>query len=101
MPGPVRIGERPDLVASRQRFGDWEGDTVEGAKGSGLITTHVERKSRFLIAAKLPNKTAKVTADAVAAAFEHVPKTLRRTLTLDNGKEFARFSLKFLPISYL
>ena len=92
IPGRISIDERPDLVATRQRFGDWEGDTVEGAKGSGHITTHVERKSRYLIAARLNNKTAKVTADAVTRAFKRIPKTLRHTLTLDNGKEFARFS---------
>ena len=92
IPRRVSIDLRPDWVATRQRFGDWEGDTVEGAKGSGLITTHVERKSRFLIAAKLLNKTAKVTANAVTTAFQRVPKSLRHTLTLDNGKEFARFS---------
>jgi IS30 family transposase len=92
IPGRIGIDERPDLVASRQRFGDWEGDTVEGAKGSGNITTHVERKSRYLIAAKLTDKTAAATATAVTAAFRRIPEALRHTLTLDNGKEFARFS---------
>ncbi|MDP1644082.1 MAG: IS30 family transposase [Thiobacillus sp.] len=91
IPGRISIDERPDLVATRQRFGDWEGDTVEGAKGSGHITTHVGRKSRYLIAAKLANKTARTTADAVTAVFKRVPRTLRHTLTLGNGKEFARF----------
>lgn len=91
IPGRVSIDERPDMVATRQRYGDWEGDTVEGAKGSGNITTHIERKSRYLIAAKLTNKTAAETAAAVTAAFRRVPKALRHTLTLDNGKEFARF----------
>ena len=91
IPGRVSIDKRPDLVATRQRFGDWEGDTVEGAKGSGHITTHVERKSRYLIAAKLTNKAAAVTATAVTSAFRRIPKALRHTLTLDNGKEFARF----------
>jgi IS30 family transposase len=91
IPGRTSIDERPDLVARRLRFGDWEGDTVEGAKGSGYITSHVERKSRYLIAAKLVDKTAAVTASAVIAAFRRIPKTLRHTLTLDNGKEFAQF----------
>ena len=91
IPGRISIDERPDLVAKRARFGDWEGDTVEGAKGSGHITTHVERKSRYLLAARLANKTARATADAVTQAFRRVPRVLRHTLTLDNGKEFARF----------
>lgn len=91
IPGRISINERPGLVDARQRFGDWEGDTVEGAKGSGHITTHVERKSRYLIAAKLADKTAEVTSKAVTKAFRKIPVALRHTLTLDNGKEFARF----------
>jgi IS30 family transposase len=91
IPGRVGIGERPAVVATRQRFGDWEGDTVEGAKGCGHLTTHVERKSRYLVAAKLPDKTAQATAKAVTAAFRRLPKVVQCTLTLDNGKEFARF----------
>lgn len=89
--GRVSIDKRPQRVARRKRFGDWEGDTVEGAKGSGHITTHVERKSRYLIAGKLARKTAAATVQAVTTAFRKIPLTLRHTLTLDNGKEFARF----------
>jgi transposase, IS30 family len=91
IPGRISIDERPEVVATRQRFGDWEGDTVEGAKGSGNIATHVERKSRYLIATKLGSKTAVVTASAVVAAYRCIPKAMKSTLTLDNGKEFARF----------
>lgn len=65
---------------------------VEGAKGRGHLTTHVERKSRYLIAARLDDKTTRTTADAVIRVFQRIPKALRHTLTLDNGKEFARFS---------
>ena len=59
IPGRVSIHDRPQLVGDRQRFGDWEGDTVVGARGTGQITTHVERKSRYLIAARLDDKTAR------------------------------------------
>lgn len=91
IPGRTSINERPGCVATRHRFGDWEGDTVEGGKGSGNIAAHVERKSRYLIAAKLENKTAKVTAEVVTAAYKRIPKAMKHTLTVDNGKEFARF----------
>lgn len=91
IPGRVSIHVRPEIVASKYRYGDWEGDTVEGAKGTGYITTHVERKSRYLIAGKLMNKSAAVTASVASSAFSRIPKALRHTLTLDNGKEFARF----------
>jgi IS30 family transposase len=52
----VSISERPAIVASREHFGDWEGDTIEGKKSTGYIVTHVERKSRYFLAAKLDDK---------------------------------------------
>lgn len=91
IPGRISIAERPAIVDARERFGDWEGDTVEGKKSSGYIATHVERKSRYLIAAKLNEKTSKAVCTASIRAFWGIPKKVRKTLTLDNGKEFAQF----------
>ena len=91
IPGRVSISERPSIVDQRERFGDWEGDTVEGAKGSGGIVSHVERKSRYLIAARLSDKTASTLTSESVKAFLRVPKVMRKTLTVDNGKEFSRF----------
>lgn len=70
IPGRVGICERPGVVDSRERFGDWESDTVEGAKGSGGIASHVERKSRYLLAAKLLNKTANTNDPRVCKSFQ-------------------------------
>ncbi len=91
IPGRISIAERPAIVEARERFGDWEGDTVEGKKGSGCIATHVERKSRYLIAAKLENKKAQSLSWESIKAFYRIPKKLRNTLTVDNGKEFSQF----------
>lgn len=91
IPGRVSISERPSIVETRQRFGDWEGDTVEGGKATGCIVTHVERKSRYLIAAKLDNKKAQALSSASIKIFYRIPKKLRQTLTVDNGKEFSQF----------
>lgn len=91
IPGRVSICQRPQAVDQRVRFGDWEGDSLEGAKGSGAIATHVERKSRYLIAAKLRDKAANTMTIASASAFNRVPAQMRKTLTVDNGKEFAQF----------
>ncbi len=49
------IDERPAIVETRSRLGDWEGDTVHGATHSGYIATLVERKSGYLVASKLEN----------------------------------------------
>ena len=91
IPDRVSIDNRPAIVAERCRFGDWEGDTLEGAKGTGALATHVERKSRYLITAKLFDKQASTMADQTIKAFRTTPKHLRKTLTVDNGKEFADF----------
>ncbi len=56
IPGRVGIEERPEIVAKRSRFGDWEADLVLGRRGSGAIATYVERKSRFLMATLLPDR---------------------------------------------
>jgi IS30 family transposase len=55
------------------------------------MATHVERSSRYLIAARLPDKTAEAFTTRSIRAFRSVPRALRHTLTLDNGKENARF----------
>jgi transposase, IS30 family len=91
IPGRISIDERPAIVNTRERFGDWEGDTVEGAKGTGGIATHVERKSRYLIAAKLSDKKASTMSAQSIKAFSEIPMAMRLTLTLDNGKEFSQF----------
>jgi IS30 family transposase len=91
IPGRVSISERAPVVDLRTRFGDWEGDSIEGSKGSGAIASHVERKSRYLIAAKLCDKKADTMTQKSIKAFWRVPKAMRKTLTVDNGKEFSLF----------
>jgi len=91
--GRVGIEHRPAEVASRTRFGDWEGDTVNGVPGTGAVVTHVERLSRFLVAAKIESRKAVHVTRRSLKAFGKAGVTAQacRTLTLDNGKEFARF----------
>jgi IS30 family transposase len=91
IPGRVSIAERPSVVETRERFGDWEGDSLEGAKGTGSLATHVERKSRYLLAAKLPDKKAATMTEQSSKSFYRIARTLRQTLTVDNGKEFSQF----------
>jgi len=87
----VGIEQRPKIVERRKRFGDWEADTVEGAKGTGGLATHVERRSRYLLAGKLSDKRADTYARTTTRLYRDLPASLRRTITGDNGKEFAQF----------
>jgi transposase, IS30 family len=91
IPGRIGISERPAIVADRSRFGDWEADLILGRRGSGAIATHVERKSRYLIASRLADRKAETFNGAAVTTYQMLPVALRQTLTLDNGKEFSRF----------
>ena len=64
---------------------------MEGGKGTGGIVTHVERKCRCLMAAKLTDKKSSTMAAQSIKCFRRMPQRLRRTLTVDNGKEFSQF----------
>jgi IS30 family transposase len=89
IPGRVGIEKRPAIVETRRRSGDWEGDTVAGK--SGRLVTAVDRKSRYVVIAKVPDKRAASVNRGGIRALKKVPAKFRKTLTLDNGTEFARF----------
>ncbi len=80
-PDRVDIDQRPTIVDARARFGDWEGDTVLGRVNNGVIATHAERKSGYLLAIKLPSRHAQPLADATIQAFKRLPRRWRHTLT--------------------
>ena len=89
--GHVSIDERPQIVNERERIGDRESDTVEGRKGSGFIATHVDRKARYTVAVKLGDKSAETVIRAARKAMKTLPAEKVKTITFDNGKEFAGF----------
>lgn len=89
--GRVGISKRPQVVAQRSRFGDWESDTIEGKRKRGYLVTHVERKSRYLVAARIDDKRAVTFNRGTRRAFRWIPPRLCHTLTADNGKEFSQF----------
>jgi IS30 family transposase len=80
----VSISERPAEVETRERLGDWEGDTVHGLGGN--IVTLVDRKSGYLSAYPVKRRTRRQVTRAINLLLKgHVANTL----TLDNGREFA------------
>jgi transposase, IS30 family len=89
IPACTSIEGRPAVVDQRGRYGDWEGDTVVGAGRRGGAVTLVERKSGYLLLGKVRSLRAATVRQAAAALYHVTPTTLRRTLTLDNGKEFS------------
>jgi IS30 family transposase len=86
IPNRVGIEQRPKEVESRRRRGHWEADTVVGKHGR--LATCVERKSRYVLIARLPDGRACSFNTAAIRCFRKIPKRWRKTLTTDNGSEF-------------
>ncbi|MBX3327132.1 MAG: IS30 family transposase [Nitrospira sp.] len=91
MRGRVSLADRPAIVDRRGRMGDWDGDLVVGQGQRGFVATHVDRRSRFLLAAKVSRRTAAQVTEATRKFLCPLPSQVRQTLTVDNGSEWAMF----------
>ena len=86
------IEERPEEIESREVFGHWEMDCVEGKKRTkAVLLVLTERKTRFEIVFKMPDKTAR----SVVACLNRLERRYGRrfsrvfkSITVDNGSEF-------------
>ena len=85
----VSIDQRPAIVDTRSRIGDWELDTIIGKGHKQAIVSLTERKSRLTLLAKVKRKTAELTSRSIRRLLEPIASKVF-TLTSDNGKEFAR-----------
>lgn len=90
LPNMLSIHERPPEADSRLVPGHWEADLIKGAGNKSAIVTLVERTTRFVILAKMPNATAEATLDALTMALNRIDAPLRQTLTYDQGREMSR-----------
>jgi len=89
IPNRVDIDQRPQEVNERLRVGDWEGDTIIGAMHKGAIVTLDERVSKLRLALPIVGKFAEDTKRAIIELLEPI-KEFVKTITFDNGKEFAK-----------
>ncbi|MGH9821306.1 MAG: IS30 family transposase [Pyrinomonadaceae bacterium] len=81
------ISERPAIVETRSRLGDWEADTIIGREKKGGILSLVERRSRFCLLQRVPTKSPETVAAAICERLMPV-KDKVITITSDNGFEF-------------
>ena len=97
--GRFRIGtpiaKRPKEVRNRETFGHWELDTVVSSRGKnkGCLVAFLERKTRFYLASKIPDRTTKAIFSAIEQLCRLFPKETLITFTSDKGKEFACYPL--------
>ncbi len=91
----ISIRERPASVEDRAVPGHWEGDLLSGPKDSYIVTL-VERHSRYVMVAKVSDKSTGTVVPALIKQAKRLPPELFKSLTWDQGKELAdhrRFSL--------
>lgn len=86
-PYGISIDERPKIVDTRKRIGDWESDTVESCLHRPGVNTLLERKSGLYLITKLKNKTSEETIYAIQKRMEIFPEKTKQTMTFDNGPE--------------
>ena len=91
------ISNRPEIASLRLEEGHWEGDTVVGkrAAGESVVFSLLEKKTQTYLAFRISGKTSAAVLglmnalhDAYGERFSQVFKTI----TVDNGSEFADFA---------
>jgi len=96
LPDIVSISQRPASAEDRAVPGHWEGDLLCGSKNSFIVTL-VERHSRYVMLAKIPNKNTQTVVNALIKQAHKLPDELYKSLTWDRGKELAdhrRFTME-------
>ena len=89
----VSIDRRPACAVRRKQPGHWEADLMLfRVYGQAVLVAH-ERTSRLLLVHRQPGKQALPVAHRLQRLFTALPSPLRRTVTFDNGTEFARHHL--------
>src|SRR5437870_5420716 len=83
------IHQRPRSANERIHLGHWERDSLLGARGSSVILTMVDRKSRYAQLRHVLKHDSEHIADATASVLRR-HRSISKTLTNDNGSEFAR-----------
>ena len=95
IPNLISIRERPPEVEDRALPGHWEGDLIMGTNSS-CIATLVERHSRYVMLAKVDDKSTNEVVGALIEQAKKLPKELYISLTWDRGSELKshqRFTL--------
>jgi transposase, IS30 family len=86
------IHDRPGSVGERREAGHWEGDLLICQRTRPVLVLK-ERKTRFVLAARLAGKSAAETVAVMMAVFRRLDPRLRSSITLDNDTAFAKHGL--------
>ena len=94
IPNRIDIDERPKVVEKKQRFGDFELDTIVGQNRQGALVSIVDRATKYTFLRLVDRAQAENVKDAVCESLGLLSKNdLVHTLTSDNGKEFSQHEI--------
>ena len=89
--GTIPISQRPAEAADRAVPGHWEGDLLMGGINKGAVITLVERSTRFVLLAPLPDTHKAIDLkEVLTPLIASLPDQIRKTLTWDRGSEMAK-----------
>ena len=91
--GRRSIHERPEPTGA----GHHEADLILFSTYGQAILVTLEKESRAITVTNLANKRATYVAGKIRKNIMKLPKPLRKTLTVDNGTEFAKHTKNGLP----
>ncbi len=89
IPDMVSIHVRRPEISDRLMPGHWEGDLIKGAGNKSSVAVLVERMSRAVLLAQMPDATAASALAAFTSKLQSLVEPLRQTLTYDQGSEMA------------
>lgn len=90
-----QFANRPAVINRRERYGDWEADTIVGSRKSlskPVLFSLVERASGYLELARGENRTAETANRVLRKRLRQHPPNWRHSMTTDNGQEFSRIT---------
>ncbi|MEM6698626.1 MAG: IS30 family transposase [Bacteroidota bacterium] len=87
IPNRVDISQRPQHIEKKEHIGDWEGDLIIGASGSGALITLVDRASKYVLIGFVATKNAYEVRCKIQDMMIGI-KDKVNTITFDNGREF-------------
>jgi len=88
IPNRVGIEHRPEIADLKTEIGHWESDTMVGCNRMGIVVTHVDKASKYLLAVLAKNKTVQQINEVTIELFKDVQTEFCKSMTFDNGREF-------------
>jgi transposase, IS30 family len=89
----VSIHDRPPVVNTRTRSGDWEADLMSFSKPGQFLLVAQERRSRRARLLRQKTRTAQSVADNLSLMMEALPACACQSITFDNGGELSKHYL--------